>query len=402
MSAPQKPRKRRPAPIPSPRKKDAPTGVFGARAGAGNGTPTLESRTLLKPFAFDGWGYKMPSLRVAERHAEQSDERATYFEKGEREAIANGNAAGAARLADLAKEERERANWWRDLADADAQAKRSYDEWRTVAGEHIDALLACGERDDGAEPSLALVVGQLHRGLHALAANGRVWAARLLVNSLGEAVHDFEMLATTKPQLFRERARGQIAIPGLISRNTEKQADNQRLLKQLEQGEDCPFAILPTGKKGRKWQFQDRANGLAVRLVNHIADARIVFDFHKLQAASAGRELPGWLHDAMKLQPFSATTWPAWAGIAWRVLAEISPEDKPELHPALHDPATKICNVRKSRKQPFPTIEGAYPVHDSRSIAEHDIKEAFFGAFELTATGVSLRTKQRRKGHPDK
>lgn len=355
---------------------------------------------LLKPFNFTGWGYKTPALGVAEARAQRHDEGAAYFDTSEREALAGGNAAGAARLAELAKDERERAIWWRALMGADEDAKRSGDEWRRIADEHIDVLLARAEKDEGAMLNLSLLLGQLHSGLHALAAHGRKWAARLLANSLHEAVGSFELLATAKPELFREWARGAVAIPGHISRNKEKQADNQRLLKQLEQGEACRFAILPTGKRGKKWKFQDRANALAVRLVNHIEHGRTCYELHKLQAQHAGRELPGWLHEAMKLEPFSAKpkTWQAWARVAWQVLTEISPNGKPEEHDAFFMTETEICNVRVERT-------GGMDYHspsDAPSVAKEDIREALFGAFELVATGASQRTKRRRKASPDK
>jgi hypothetical protein len=111
-----------------------------------------------------------------------------------------------------------------------------------------------------------------------------------------------------------------------------------------------------------------------------------------ITAKQAGGELPGWLHDAAKLEPFSAETWQMWAELAWRVLAEISPNGKPAEHQAFYDHATKICNVRKQRRDYH-----FGKVVSSPSIAENDIKEALFDAFALVATGTSRRTKRRQK-----
>jgi hypothetical protein len=103
-------------------------------------------------------------------------------------------------------------------------------------------------------------------------------------------------------------------------------------------------------------------------------------------------EFPPWLEDARKLAPFSATTWKAWADIAWRVIAELSPDGKPENHPGFYDPATKICNVKKTRKNPYFGKQENAP-----SIARTDIKEAVFDGFENIATGMSSRTRRRKK-----
>ena len=351
---------------------------------------------LLKPFSFTGWGYEMPSLGVAEKRAQLHDESAAFFEKRERE--------------ELAKEEREQAAWWRKLADyPEAKAEPHYDDCQSEAMRAIHTLLARGEKFDGALLPLFKLLIQLHSGLHALAANGKKWAARLLVKSLGEAVTDFEKLATAKPELF-DFVREGFGVPAIISPSLEKTADNQRLVKQLRVGEDYQFDIMPTGKGGKKWKFQERANALAVRLIHHIQDARGLYGFHKAQAAHAGRELPGWLHDAMKLEPFSPKpkTRKAWADIAWQVLAEISPNNRPEEHPAFYDAATKICTARESRKEydysKSAKCDAPLKVRKCASIAKEDIREALFGAFETIAGGVSPRTKQRKakaKAFPD-
>ena len=344
---------------------------------------------LLKPFDFSGWDYQMPELGVAEARAQSADGSAEYFASHGR--------------SELAAEEREIAVWWRRLAHfPEPGATRLHDDCREEAEQAIDILLARAEKFEAPLYSLSMALGRLLSGLHALAAHGNKLAARVWANMIYESANDFEMLAFNKPEIFREWARSAIAVPGCISRNTEKQRNNQELLRKLEQGEDCHFAILPTGKPGRKWTFKDNANGLAARLWSYIDNSRTVYSFHAIQAKHAGRELPGWLQDAVQLEPFSAKTWQKWAEVAWKVLAEISPNGNPGRHPAFYETATKICNVRTHRKESYQTFTGKDVIHSSPSIAENDIKEALFGAFEVVATGISRRTKQQRqKGFPD-
>lgn len=209
-----------------------------------------------------------------------------------------------------------------------------------------------------------------------------------------------------------------MSIPAMVSQNTEITAAAETLAKKLQTGVDFPLEILPSGKKGRHWQLKDPANALAARPVEEIEFNRQWTWCYRVH---------WWLDDALKLEPFGPATWRTWAELGWRILAEISPDGKPENHPFFRDPKTRICKVRKSRKQSFPKkqkpkrrLDGSrsraerllnflaalpdeiYPVLDSPSIAEGDIKEALFGAFELIATGESRRTRQRRKAAPTK
>jgi len=353
------------------------------RAKEPGGVKPALTQPLLKPFDFNGWGYQMPELGVAEKQAQLNDEIAALHEKSGR--------------ADLATQERDRAAWWRKLADfPEDKAKRHYEDCERDARDDINALLARAEKFDTPLFQLTMLLRRLLDGLHAIAAHGNELAGRMLMNSVSDAVGAFEMLAHTKPELFRPWARGSFGIPAIISPSTEKTdkkkktagetpSDNQLLIDKLEVAADCHLAILPTGNRGKKWRAQDRANSLAIRLQSYIALHREFYDVHKLQAQEAGREIPGWLHEAKKLENFSAGVWKQWADLAWRVIAEISPDGKPRNHPAFYEPATKICNVRTES-------------HDA--IAEQDIKEALFGAFELIATGTSRRTKQRARRLP--
>ncbi len=246
------------------------------------------------------------------------------------------------------------------------------------------------EGNEGPLVRLFTIALDLLGGLHALAANGNKMAARVWANTLEESIGNFEMLAFHKPEIFIEWARGSFAIPGMISQNAEKTKSNQTLVERLQVGAKCDFAIVPKGKRGRHWQFQDRANGLAARLQSHIEWHRTLYCVHELRAKADKQKLPAWLRGAAKLPPFSPKTWKAWAKIGWLVLAEISPNAKPGKHRAFYEPATAICTPRMTRTNPYYGNEERAP-----SIAENDIKEALFGAFELIATGISRKTKQR-------
>ena len=338
----------------------------------------MEPDPLLKPFSFGGWGFETPPLGVAEENA--------------RLAEAEGDEALAV--------------WWRGLMDRpEESAGHQYAACERNARKAIDLLLARAEKFDAALLPLGRLLHHLLDGLHALAANGKEPAARCLMNAMCDAVNDFGMLATTKPEIFQEWAASGFGIPGILSPSAEKTADNARLVKQLHVGENYHLAILPTGKRGRKWQFQSTANGLAARLQSYIANSKGCYELHKLQAQHAGHELPAWLEDATHLGPFSAKTSQAWAKTAWQVLAEISPNGKPGKHPAFYDPKTKICNVRKTRTEDDFSKSAKWNSRVRRqcpSIAEHDIKEALFTAFAVIAAGELPVTKPRRKGFPNK
>jgi hypothetical protein len=228
----------------------------------GSARISLESDTapepLLKPFSFTDWDYQMPELGVAEGRAQFHDQSAHFFDaKGGR--------------TELAEEERKRAAWWRRLADfSEAEVKPTYENCREEVEQNIDLLLARAEKSDEPLIPLSMTLCRLLSGFHALAAHGNKLAARMWANQIYESANDFAMLAFNKPDIFREWARGCVALPGCISRNTEKQANNQRLLELLEQGKTCHFAILPKNKRGRTWKFKEGANGLAARLWSYI------------------------------------------------------------------------------------------------------------------------------------
>lgn len=332
---------------------------------------------LLKPFSFTEPGFKMPETGTAERRAQFEEMFAAKCER-------DGDS-------EWAEEYRAAADRWRWLASlTEAEARPRCEEYEQMATDAIDALLVRAEAGEAEENAfrLYLILLNAQQALYSLAAHGNQKAGLLFANAICEGVGDFESLAGHNPEMFREWARKNLAIPGMISRNKEKTVDNERICKELQQGEDCHFAILPTGKRG--WKIQDRANWLAARLQYYIQGNQELYAIHQSQAERAGSPLPAWLHDAAKLKPFSAQTWKSWATLAWRVLAEISPNGRPERHPAFHAKETRICRVRKLRINPYYGNKEASP-----SIAEHDIKEVLFGAFELIAGGKSRRTKQR-------
>jgi hypothetical protein len=278
-------------------------------------------KLLFKPFDFDGWEFEMPSLDVAENQ-KRSEE---------------GLAASQERegLLDLAKKTRERAASWQKLGGLpEDEAKQFYAQWYVKASDTIDALLTRSQSSDNALSHLSLILSQLLNGLYALAAHGNKQAGDYYMSAVGEAVLNFESLADNKPETFLRMARVSASIPGMISRNTEIIADNKRLLKKLQQGEDCQLANLPNGKKGGTWKFRNRAISLAMQLQSHIQSSRIIYRFNLTLVQDNADELSAWRQKAMKLEPFSAGTWEGWADIAWQVLLEATNE-KPYLHKAI-------------------------------------------------------------------
>ena len=340
-------------------------------------------RAILRPFSVEGGELEIPSIGVAESHAAAHDGSASYY-------------ADIGR-ADLANDARKTAAWWRGLAALpDEAADRLHGELLLKATEAIDALLALAEKGDKPLLELALLANHILAGLLALAAPGRQQAARALMDSIGETVNNFEVLATRKPELFREWARGCIAIPGLISRKTAQTQDNKRLLESLEQGEDCPLAILPTGKRGKSWSFKG-ATLIAFQLVAHIRISNHFYDIDKGMAGGENPELPGWRHDAVQLNPFSKHSAPKWAEVGWQVLAEISPDNQPDRHPVLK----KLFKARQSRTdytgRTGAQLNGASVKRKSPSIAKHDMREKLRNAFEGIASGKRPRKKSSRK-----
>ena len=342
------------------------------------------SDALFPDFSFTGWEAHAvsPSLGLAESKAMLHDRTAKHFEDSGR--------------GELAASERKEAAWWRDLLSHPdgINATQAYDEVQATASDAVDVLLARAEKYEGAAIPLASILGQLLNGMHALAANGNTQVARLLMNRVGEAVNDFELLANHKPEIFREWTRRCPAIPAMIAPYPAKQKDNVQFLEKLEVAQAFKrFAI----SKRQRWKFATPANLLAARLVSFIQARRESCDVEKIIARKEGTVIPEWIQEAVVMPDFSAETWKRWAEMGWRIIGLISPEGRPELHPAFQARETKICNVRKGRVDPY-----FGKLHNSRSIAEHDIKEALFAGFEQIATGESPRNKQRKKASPTK
>jgi hypothetical protein len=213
-----------------------------------------------------------------------------------------------------------------------------------------------------------LRVRQVFGPLLALAASGNKKAAEVLADSLLWAVAEFQALVSDdeKRKVLREWARKAVGIPGIISPNQEATAYNQQLVRQLDVGKDCQFAILPTGKKGRRWKYTSPVNALALRLCHYIERQQNLYKIHLADEKRAGIKLPAWLHDAGQLQAFSAETSRSWATVAWAILLEKTggkPETDSHLRPlgrsagakkpkyckALHA-ATKASNIRSKIK----------------------------------------------------
>jgi hypothetical protein len=240
------------------------------------------------------------------------------------------------------------------------------DEAAERASDAIDALLSSTEKYG--LTYLSSTADQVFSGLLALAANGNKKAAEVLANSLLWAVKDFETLISNdqKGKALRAWARKAVGIPGIISPNREAATHNQQLVKRLEVGKDCQFAILPTGKKGRRWKYKSPVNDLALRLCHYIDRQRALYKIHLFDEKQGRIKLPAWLHDVTRLQPFSAKTSRSWASVAWAILMDVTngkPESDSHLRPlgesaALKKPkycktlraATKASNIRAKIK----------------------------------------------------
>lgn len=316
------------------------------------------SEPMLKPFSFTAWDYQKPELGRAEARAKCDDHSADQFNQDSR--------------IPEAEEARAQAAWWRTLGTfPESDAEPSYRNCEQDAFDALDKLLARAESHQYPVIALAGLLSHLLDGLHALAAHGDKLAGGMLLNTIADAVGQFEMLSWEKPELFQDYARGSTAIPGMISRNKEKCADNQALLVELQQGEgeNCPLKILPTGNTGPKWQLKNRpANALAVRLQSYIEKARNSYELHSLLVGlGRGSTLPEWRHEAKKLKPFSPETWPTWAAVAWTILDNGN-------HPGLHG-KTRIVNQSKR--------DG----YGAAVLMRSDSKKALDAAFETIATG---------------
>ena len=291
-----------------------------------------------------------------------------------------------------AKEQRRRAAWLRRLANLSAtEADQLNDDLFLKAADCIAALTAlAGKGHDNALNYLVLLASGVFDTLLEFTADGHKQASDGLMALLCEAVGNFEFLATNRPELFRERSKKSDAVPGLIARSRAQSTYNDQLLETLQQGEDSLLATAVRKKRGRFWKF-DGANLLAYRLIGHVQNAISSYDSDKEIARHRGKPVPDWRKKAAQLKPFSAATWRSWAQVSWQVIAEISPQNQPALHPAFHDPKTMICNVRK------PPSDARGKPCKGDGIAAQDIREALFGAIEQLPTGVSRRTEERRK-----
>jgi hypothetical protein len=246
------------------------------------------------------------------------------------------------------------------------------------ASDAIDALLDSGEKHG--LTYLWLSVHQAFCGLLARAANGDKEAAEVLANSLLWAVKDFETLVSDrrKGKVLRGWARKAVGIPGIISPNQEATAYNQQLVSQLEVGKDCQFAILPTGKKGRRWKYQSPANALALRLHSYIELQQIFYKIHLNDAKHGWLKIPTWLHDAARLEPFSVETWHSWAAVGWAILMDVT-GNKPETHSHLR-PLGESAGTKKPKY--CKKLRAATKASNIRA----KIKSRLFEAFETIVT----------------
>ena len=248
------------------------------------------------------------------------------------------------------------AERWRDLARlSEADAAPLVAGWQQAATEAIDGLLVrAGGKSEDAIGYLVTLAAQVLDGLRGLAAGGNVKAGAALMTALETAATDFETLAWHKPEVFRARARNSFQIPGTIGRHPDKARGNAAFADRLEVGADYDVAHVP--KKGRKiWGHDTPANVYVLKLKAYVAHVRQMVGLH-----GAPSPAPEWLEDALALEAFGPRTYPAWAAIAWRILAKGK-------HPSLSTYGTRIANnsgrgggVNLANSDTFKALQSAF------------------------------------------
>lgn len=331
-------------------------------------------RMAIQPFSFKGTEYQLPALDIAEQNATKA-----HFEArlGKWLGVVKGS-----------ENEQEKAEWWQALRGAE-NARDCYDEWQDAALSKIDALLVRAETADGEElgEKLGLLLRRLTEGIHALAAHGRPWAARLLLDSLYQATDSFNFLADAKPELF-DFVKERDAIPGLITSNPEKTKDNTRLVRSLKVASGGDYGK----KRGKNWLIKEKSMILASLLVSYIEEKRPLFLTFDIQEQTAGRETATWIKKAMKLAPFSPPTHRAWAEVGWEIVKHHSEDGDPVKNPYFNDPKT-WGHVKRRKKNDHGKIIA------SPSIARSDIKETLFKGFDSYSMQAGLfgRTEKTPK-----
>ena len=232
-----------------------------------------------------------------------------------------------------------------------------------------------GNRD--ALVQIALQTNNLLEALHVLAANGSQEAAHVWFKQLAASVNKFELLATHRPQLFEKIARKSLGIPACISRSSEKGKDNQRLLKQLHQGEDAVFSLLPTGKQGASKKMFEGVNFLAARLVAYVAYLRDNGFLLQAGVDLGGPALPTWAKTAKALKAFSRETWKQWADLAWLIVLDAS-DGEPEKH-------SDLAPIGAAKGRVTPKYCKTLHSKTSESNARGRIKESITEAFARLA-----------------
>ena len=329
---------------------------------------------------------------VAETCAKRCDERAV-------ECAEKGDRSGA-------KVARMEADRWRALPSRASEEDMEKPCLNLVksAREAMLRLFALSESPAG-QTGLWQVVFEALSLLHDLAADG----GAVPISILSSAVVSFQRLAEEKPEMFIPQTRFLDAFPGMVSPDPEKMKVTKDLVRNLRVGEKLLFPIT-----GKRWKMT-RANALAVGLAEQIHWHQ-KYPNHPHHGDDHSN--PSWRAEAEKLKPFSAEpgVWKAWAEVAWLILDGGN-------HPVLYDPKTSICKVPKSRRQSFPSKpkptrrfstsknpaeqflnylkvlpeKAIHPVHTSPSIPLNRIRTVLFEAFETIATGVSPRTKRRKR-----
>ena len=366
-------------------------GKISRKAVAKKGDTSRERPKIpFEPFTFEQWtdADLHPPLVTMESKIAEFLGTARRESEWSAEAKAEGKINEARNCAAMAKASRAKAAKWRNLSCLPkAEDERLDRDCHEVLADGVDLLLARGQTSNEAKFWLSCIIGQAARGLLALAAHGDAVAATKLIAGLLEAVTGFEFLAWHRPELFTHYTRRLALIPATISRRGENEDACKELMRKLEAGTHSMFPIVRNGK-GREWRESNPANALALRLHQYITKKRGDFGYLFGHFEIYG-ECPCWFRELGNLENFGKETWKKWAEVAWKILDDGK-------HPALHDERTKICNLRKKRKSPYPTKDGKEVTHTCPSIAVSDMKKILFEAFETIATGENPRTKRRR------
>lgn len=239
-------------------------------------------------------------------------------------------------------------------------------------------------------------------------------AARSLYRLTYRAVEALGRVAVERAKVLHPIAERKIEWPAFISEHPDFKKNNVELIKELHLNKSrAPYKFQ---SRNKTWSFGTPKIRLARRVNNALHVQRLALrkapsprgdkTTAKLPAAD-GLKSPasGNLSESLtqrirKLDDLSSGTWEEWAETGWKFLCETSPQNKPELHPWVLETMTPTGKVRKTRSEVCFNNKPDAPDRVERkcpSIGRADLKESLFDGIETSTTGVSPRTRQRKK-----